>query len=274
MDPYVDLDSRIEPTMESVFQFFNGMQQFQDAEDFQKKEIDARPVKRTSRLSVTEFERTGPETFSDVIVNPKAREAFITPMTEIMSKKMRKRKAEEYTKRTKRSKVNKICFECNASCEEIRNSQMLQKFHPEYGNSFYCDECELTSPSWPMFHCRSCEYDVCFICGTKNKDIRVDKRAHTSANVSHPDENLGLKADFIANREEATLVTPTAQAEDTDSPPKLQLTFAVLAVNPPGFQPRFYTKQDRSFESVKRSLLNQEALLGGRGKGNLLSRNT
>jgi len=174
------------------------------------------------------------------------------------------------------SELRYSCRDCGLKCKKIRNLQKLQQLYPEYGNAFYCDECEKNSPSWPMFHCTqpSCEYDICMSCAWKHFDAGIDDvvsptnddRADLRLNLLDEDEHFKIK-----EPETTKIGTPKGSPQKKQPNVGFRLIFARPGVNPIGFCPRFEQKKSknsgrtRSFDFVKQALLTNQP--SGRGKG-------
>lgn len=205
---------------------------------------------------------------------------IVTPVND--TTKHRKRKATfietPQRKRMKMigSKLKYSCRDCGFKCKKIKNLQALQQLYPEYGNAFYCDECEQNSPSWPMFHCvhPSCEYDVCMRCAWKELDdtgsdnvvTPTNGRADMRLTLEEEDEHFKIK-----ELAEKKIDTPKPPPQKKKPKSGFQLVFARPGINPVGFCPRFDTKKSEkskralSFEHVKQALLTNQP--SGRGKG-------
>jgi hypothetical protein len=208
----------------------------------------------------------------------------------------RKRQMDEVETRERKrvkmvgKKIKFYCDECETLCKEIKNVAMLQKLYPEYGKGFYCDECNLGSPTWPMFHCTQpkCEYDVCMNCALKDCNqvdvatVEVEAsgaRDDVRLNLLDDDESLAPNANsakppkkqvrpLVKIEKDPVLKQTFVPKRKPKRKSEFKLIFARPGVNPVGVLPRFEVKKQgrtRSFDIMKRNLNSRGST--GRGKG-------
>jgi len=68
------------------------------------------------------------------------------------------------------------CLECENDCELVHSIEDFRKIDSaEYGDVYYCDECNSGSPSWPAWHCPGCGSDWCTPCAMNNTQKRKRK---------------------------------------------------------------------------------------------------